>query len=201
MRLYLPRFVVFEGIDGSGKTTLSNMLYDHFLSIDVPVVKKQEPTDGRWGKKIRELLQSGSPASAEELMRLFLLDREDDAERNIIPSLNSGKMIVMDRYCYSNVAYQGAMGIPPDSILQENKKRGFPEPDRVYLIDIDPEEAMRRIANRNSDGSSDIFEKRLFLERVREIYLSIADDRFLIIDGLKKPDEILSIIQTDIKNL
>lgn len=197
MRLTLPLFIVFEGIDGSGKTTLSHLLYNYYLSMGIPAVKIKEPSNGKWGKKIREMLRGGISFPVNEQLSLFLLDREDDNRNNILPSINGKKMIIMDRYYYSNVAYQGAMGIPPASIIFENRKREFPEPHRVYLIDINPEEAIERIKNRMI--SSDIFEKKIFLERVRKIYHTIADDRFLIIDGSNKPEEIIIIIKEDIE--
>ena len=195
MKLILPLFIVFEGIDGSGKTTLSNMTFNYYNKKGVPVINAKEPTDGIWGNKAKDILQGNTIASASELMKLFLLDREDDAKKNIIPSLNDKKMIIMDRYYFSNAAYQGAMGISPDSIITENNKKKFPEPDRIYLIDINPDEAIKRIAMRTD---KDIFEKRSFLEKVREIYLSITDNRFLILNGIKKPEYLLKQIQDDI---
>lgn len=104
----------------------------------------------------------------------------------------------MDRYYYSNAAYQGAMGIEPDLIIDENRKRKFPEPDRVYLIDIDPEIALKRINKRNNNTASEIFEKKDFLTNVRKIYHSIANDKFIVIDGTKNPEEIIEIIIKDI---
>lgn len=194
------KFIVFEGIDGSGKTTISEMLCEYFLSINVPAVKLREPTDGKYGKTIREMLGRETPPSVEELMDIFLLDREDDKKNNIVPALNSGKTIVMDRYYFSNAAYQGAMGLSPETIINENRKRGFPEPERVFLIDVDPGIAIRRISERD-DAAKDFFEKKAFLEKVREIYRSIADERFLIIDGIKKPGEIIDIIKEDIRKI
>ena len=91
-----PKFIVFEGIDGSGKSTLSEMLYDYLLSINVPAVKGQEPTDGRWGRQIRKLLKSDTPPPIEEQMKLFLFDREEDAERNIRPRLKDGNLTDRD---------------------------------------------------------------------------------------------------------
>ncbi len=198
MKISKSKFIVFEGIDGSGKTTLSNMVYDYFNKSGISVVKMQEPTDGKWGREIRELLNKKEELSASELMRLFIKDREEDVEKNIIPSLKANRMIIMDRYYYSNAAYQGAMGIPADSILMENREMGFPVPDRVYLIDIDPEIAVERISARSGNGS-DFFEKRKFLEKVRSIYNTIADKSFYTLDGTCTPDELFQITRNDIE--
>lgn len=193
------KFIVFEGIDGSGKSTLADMLYDYFLSANLPVVKGREPTDGPNGKRIRELLREDIPPPAAEQMKLFLLDREEDAVKNIIPALKQGMTFIMDRYYYSNAAYQGAMGIQPGDIIRENIRRGFPEPDRIYLIDVDPDTAIKRIAGRNR-GKTDFFEKTIFLVKVREIYHALVNEKFLLLDGRRRPSELLKLIKDDLEH-
>jgi dTMP kinase len=195
MIIKLPIFIVFEGIDGSGKTTLSEMLFEYFIKNDIPAVLDHEPTDGQWGNRIRVMLQQDS-VNADELLKLFLNDREDDVKKIIQPALDDGKAIILDRYYFSNAAYQGAMGIPPVSIIQENKIKNFPKPDRVYFIDVDPELALKRINRRNNQ--TEIFEKSEFLKKVSEIYNKIADESFVIIDGSKTTNEIIDIILDDI---
>jgi dTMP kinase len=195
MIIKLPIFIVFEGIDGSGKTTLSEMLFEHFKKNDIPAVLDHEPTDGQWGNRIRIMLQQDG-ANADELLELFLNDREDDVNGIIQPALDNGKAIILDRYYFSNAAYQGAMGISPVSIIQENRKKKFPKPDRIYFIDINPELALKRINSRNNQ--MEIFEKAEFLKKVREIYIKIADESFVIIDGSRTTKEIINIIKMDI---
>lgn len=199
MSLARPLFIVFEGIDGSGKTTLADMLFDHYRAGGVPAVRLREPTDGEWGRRIREMLKGEEAPRAEEQLRLFLLDREDDVKRNIRPMMAEKRLILMDRYYFSNAAYQGAAGLPPDTIISENRKRGFPEPDRVYLVDIDPEEALRRIGSRNGGMGKELFEKKFFLERVREIYLSLAGETFRVLDGSLSPGTLLGILTGDME--
>jgi dTMP kinase len=199
MKIKLPIFILFEGIDGSGKTTLSKMLFRYFSENGIPAVLDHEPTDGQWGNRLRIMLKKNI-AEANELLELFIKDREDDVNRIIRPSLKSGKAVILDRYYFSNAAYQGAMGISPVSIIHENINRNFPNPDRVYFIDISPELALKRINSRNNQ--TEIFEKAEFLKKVREIYLKIADESFVIIDGSKTTKKIMDIIRDDItKNL
>jgi dTMP kinase len=159
-----------------------------------------EPSQGEWGLKIRRMLSGEETPPAGEQLRLFLMDREDDARRNISPALETGVSVIMDRYYFSNAAYQGAMGLAPEDIIAENRKRNFPEPSRVYIIDIDPDTALERIALRSS-SRRDIFEKREFLHRVREILLSVADERFVVIDGNSPAEEISARILLDMKNI
>lgn len=200
MKLRLPLFILFEGIDGSGKTTLSDTVYHHFASMGIPAVKLVEPTDGIWGMQIREMLQEADAPSAEKQLELFLKDREDDVTRNIIPSLNSNMMVVMDRYYYSTAAYQGAMGLEPDHIISENVKRGFPKPDRVYLIDVAPEHCIQRIARRRSGSAEEqFFEKKQFLEKVRALYLTLADESFCILDGEESVETLRQQVILDIE--
>ena len=196
MKRHKPLFIVFEGIDGSGKTTLSKRLYKHLSSKETPVLLDHEPTEGYWGKMLRNMLSDDS-SNAVELLELFIKDREDDVEINIKPALKNGKTVILDRYYYSNAAYQGAMGISPDSIIRENQNKNFPKPDRVYLVDIKPELAIERILRRNT--KTEIFEKIRFLEKVREIYHNIADETFVILDGSKTINELKDIIKKDIK--
>ena len=195
-----PLFIVFEGIDGSGKSTQAEMLHALLKSRGIDAVRLAEPTGGKWGMEIRKMLRGDIVLSGEEQLEYFIKDREDDIQRNIIPAMRKKITIIMDRYYYSNAAYQGAAGLSPEHIIRENKKRGFPEPDRVYLIDIDPETALRRIDSRTR-GGREIFEKRVFLERVREIYRSLADEKFFLLDGSGSPEGIFSIIRKDFEKI
>ncbi len=194
-----PLFIVFEGIDGSGKSTQCDLLFAHSLSLGLPAVKLVEPTGGPWGRKIRVMLREKEMAPAEEQMRLFILDRQDDAEKNILPALEEKRIIVMDRYYFSNAAYQGAAGTAPEEIIGENRKMGFPEPDRVYFVDIPPDCAMRRVTGRGE--GEEIFEKESSLQKVRDNFLSIADERFLVVDGTGSVDEIFETIKADFSGL
>ena len=197
-KLVTPLFIVFEGIDGSGKSTQAKMLFEYLQDRDYSCVHLVEPTDGAWGKKIREILKSGVAPEPEEQLRLFMLDREDDVDSNIKPALDRGHIIVMDRYYYSTAAYQGAGGLDEHLIVRQNRESGFPEPDRVYFIDLPPEQALERITQRNGEEGKEIFEKKSFLSRVRSIFLDLADENFTVIDGSLPPDEIASLIVRDL---
>jgi dTMP kinase len=196
MPLTLPLFIVFEGIDGSGKTTLADRIHAHYSS-HLPAVRLAEPTAGQWGREIRALLKGHAPADTGELLRLFILDREDDVRRNIVPALAEKKMIIMDRYYFSNAAYQGTGDAAPAEIIGMNRDRGFPVPHRVYLVDIDPGEALARVEKRNPE--KELFENRRFLERVRENYRTLADNTFLVLDGRLDPGALAGAVREDLE--
>lgn len=195
------KFIVFEGIDGSGKSTQCSLLYNYIASENIPVKLLAEPTQGEYGQQIRKMLQSETPISVDEQIRLFIEDRQQDFDLNIKPCMEQGKTIVMDRYFYSNAAYQGSSIITPEDIIRKNIDKGFPLPHRVYYIDIDPAEAMRRITARSATGKTELFEKKTFLEGVRKNFLQMADDRFIKIDGSLSQDKIFHKIKNDYLSL
>jgi len=135
-------FIVFEGIDGSGKSTQCDLLYKYLLDNDVDAVRLLEPSNGEIGKKIRTILSGDIIPPVSKQVELFIKDRKDDVEKNILPALLDGKVVLMDRYYFSNAAYQGAQGIDPKTIIDKNLALDFPQPDIVYYLDIHPNAAM-----------------------------------------------------------
>jgi dTMP kinase len=201
MPLRKPLFVVFEGIDGSGKSTACAELEKILLSRSEPCVRFAEPTQGSYGLKIRSLLAEPIKPDPDVMLELFIRDREEDAALNLTPSAAEGRIVLLDRYYYSNAAYQGASGISFSRILKVNARYGFPVPDRVYLFDIDPALALARVSSRNDEqgGVSDAFEKEPFLRDVRELYLKMADERFLILDASAGREQIIRIVLDDLE--
>jgi dTMP kinase len=191
-----PLFIVFEGIDGSGKSTQAELFYYKLNSLGLKSVKLFEPTNGPFGIEIRSHLKNKIMPSPEFMLDLFIKDREFDSATNIQPALKNGFNVVMDRYYHSNAAYQGAMGLDPEFIIQENISKKFPKPDRVYFIDIPVKTALARIKNRNSD-LDEIFEKEKFLLKVLDNYLDLIDDSFAVINGNNDVEYIAEEIYRD----
>jgi dTMP kinase len=103
-----PGFLlVIEGVDGAGKSTVVQKLLEHCRERAIPCVASKEPTDGAWGRRLRESAQSGR-LSLEEELELFLKDRAEHVEQLIRPALEAGKVVILDRYYLSTAAYQGA---------------------------------------------------------------------------------------------
>ena len=174
-------FIVFEGIDGSGKTTISKMMASHLTDQGIEVVWLREPSDSVWGKKIRHLANSKESIPISEELDYFIQDRRWDVETNIEPALKQTKTVILDRYFFSTVCYQGARGLDAAKILTLNREFA-PEPDLVFIIDVDVDTALQRI-RKNRDIEVKLFEKSEFLARVRQNYLKLKGDYVHIING------------------
>ncbi len=190
------KLFVFEGIDGSGKTTQAKRLRDYFLETGQEVQLFREPGATTVGEMIRKILLSGSELDsgidplAEFL--LFAASRRELVRQFVKPSLEDDHIVILDRFGDSSVAYQGyGRGIDLDFIRDVNSKATFDiEPDLVFLLDMDFSQSLERIA-----GGDDRMEKSGddFYRKVRKGYLEIASanpDQYAVIDGSKEPDEI-----------
>ncbi|MBU4231991.1 MAG: dTMP kinase, partial [Proteobacteria bacterium] len=110
--------LALEGVDGCGKSTQAGLLATALRERGLEVVLTCEPTDGPLGQQIREYFQGPTRyLSAKEELNLFMADRREHVEKVINPALAEGKIVITDRYYYSSVAYQGALGLDPDRIL------------------------------------------------------------------------------------
>lgn len=180
--------VVFEGIDGAGKSTQVEMLRCYLEGAGYPVVTLQEPTEGPWGQKIKELSAADEPSvSPEEELRLFMKDREEDVRVNIRPALDRNCVVLMDRYYFSSVAYQGARGLDPKGIRQRNEAFA-PRPDLVIMLHLRPAVGIQRIQSER--GSRTYFEQEIYLVRVQEIFRQLEGPHIHHLDAAKTPEEI-----------
>jgi len=161
------KLICIEGIDGSGKTTQVNLLAKALRGRGYDVVILREPTDGVYGRKIRKMIEEGK-TDPEELFKLFLKDRKENIEKNILPALKNGKIVIMDRYYISTLVYQSEVGI--ERILEAHEKISAPKPDLVIILDIPVDEALRRLKVKSCDS----FERREILEKHRKQYEKIA---------------------------
>lgn len=178
--------IAFEGIDGSGKSTHARLLHDYLTKKGFDAVVLKEPTKGKWGEKIREMAKYGrGEVSLKEELDYFINDRKEDVKNNIEPCLKVKKIVIMDRYYISTMAYQGAIGGDPEEILRINE--GFaPPPDIIFLLDIDPEIAISRIIQ-GRDTTNPRFEREDYLRGVREIFNSLT------LPNLKRIDTRMNI--------
>tara|TARA_B100000953_G_scaffold299344_1_gene298923 strand:+ start:2408 stop:2992 length:585 start_codon:yes stop_codon:yes gene_type:complete len=175
-----------EGIDGCGKSTQCKLLKGKFQEKNENVIVLKEPTNGKYGVKLWEMLKGQRKATTEEILHLFVMDRKEHVNEKISPALNDGKIVLMDRYYYSTMAYQAAAGIDVDRIRKDNEFA--PKPDIVLIFDLPVDLAMKRVVGHSV---ADAFEKEEHLEKVRQAYLNLESDPLVrIIDSSRTPDEI-----------
>lgn len=188
------KFIVFEGLDGSGKSTQIGLLETYLRGSGRRVFVTAEPTGSETGVLLREALSGRVKKSPSELASLFVLDRighNIDPVSGINRMLEDGYDVICDRYYYSSLAYQGSE-TDFDWVLHMNTR--CPEirrPDLCIFLDLDPEHCMERIAARR--GDREIYEELEKLKRIRAAFLKILeaiDDRVEIIDGAGSPEQI-----------
>jgi len=182
-------FIAIEGIDGTGKSTQAKRLAEYFRSQGREVTLSREPTDGVWGTMLRDSASTGRLSPQEEL-DAFLKDRQEHVTETIKPALAAGHVVILDRYYFSTMAYQGARGFDPQKIRADNEAFA-PVPDLLLILDLDLDTALTRIGTRGDTANE--FEQRSNLERCRAIFLSLKDEPFVrIIPSSASLDEVFA---------
>jgi len=188
-------FIVFEGIDGSGKSTCIQDLAAE-LSAHHEVVVTAEPSDGAIGKMLRDEKEN-FPPMAESL--LFVADRAHHTVQ-IKEWMNAGKIVLCDRYYASTLAYQSSSLDGHAGNVQwlwEINRPVILEPHLTFLLDVQPESGLERTSCRKQVSK---FEKKDFLSRVRSTYLDIAKERgFEIIDACRPATEVRQEVRESIR--
>jgi dTMP kinase len=194
----LGKLIVFEGTDGTGKTTQRDLLGRYLRDKGFPVVITKEPTEGPYGMKIRDLYKNRNQYSREEELELFLADRRQHVRELLQPCLLSGKVILCDRYYFSTAAYQGALGLNPETILALNDFA--PEPDLVLLFQVRLDIGLKRITTGRGEALNN-FEQLEFLEKVATIFASIKRPYIRTIDASGSVDNVHHLVVEQAMNL
>lgn len=166
--------IVFEGVDGSGKSTQLSLLAQALRAEGRAVLETAEPYDCEAGRKIRAMARSTSGVSPEQELAWFLEQRRAHVRERIEPALAGGRIVLSDRYFLSTVAYQGARGLDAERLLAESEAE-FPIPDLVLLLEIEPTRGLQRVGGRGGP-SEPVFEEPAFLARVAAIFHSVERD-------------------------
>lgn len=182
-------FIVIEGIDGSGKTTLSEKLKNYLLEKGTPTTRFSEPTQYESGLLIRKFLSGEIHLSKEEQMNAFIHDRQFSVEKNILPSLNSDQIVILDRYYYSTAAYQASTEYSPVRILNLNLEKKFPVPNILFYMNLSPEIALERLKARGKQ--LEIFESLHQLQKIHSNFLEILPNNTIMLDATLEPDSLL----------
>ena len=203
------KFIVIEGIDGCGKTTQIEAIYNWLPSSGImgkksKIIKTREPGGTKFGEKIREILldnnKNNSPADLTELL-LYAADRAEHISKIISPELNKNNWVICDRFAGSTLAYQGYGRNLDKTIIKQLELIvcQAEEPDITFLLDISPEESI----SRREDQIPDRIESEgiNFLKRVNIGFKKIAKDKnWQIISALQDKESISEQIQNSLLN-
>jgi len=193
------KFITFEGIDGSGKSTQLEMLGDSLRGRGIDPVITCEPGGTALGRALRAaFLETKETVAPMAELLSFAADRAQHVEFLIKPSISAGRIVISDRYADATFAYQGAgRGFPEEKVLQViGLATGGLKPDLTIFFDIDVAEAIRRMAARDEAKAKRNRmdeETAEFYTRVRNAYLGIAErepERFKVIDASGSIEDI-----------
>ena len=190
--------IVIEGIDGAGKSTQAETLMNRLRERGFDAIYFREPSGSRWGREIKRKALSPDSITPEEELELFQKDRKENVEKNLKPALEGNKIVVLDRYYFSTIAYQGAKGIDEERIKRMNEELAV-EPDLVFILDINPGEGLDRIKNRKKKDR--LFERADYLARVRQIFRGFKGKKFIHIDARMPKEAISARIEKHVLNL
>ncbi|MGB9676821.1 MAG: dTMP kinase [Candidatus Bathyarchaeales archaeon] len=190
-------FICIEGLDGCGKTTQAKLLVKALRKAGYNAVYTAEPSRGKIGKFIKQYCLHGSQrASVVVEALLFAADRFEHLEREVIPALKTGMVVVSDRYVFSSLAYQGAAGLDLEWIEKVNGHAIMP--DLALFIDVEPEVAIGRVKPRKS-----VMENLETQRKVREVYMKFVESgKLVLVDGNKpKADVAKNVLDVVLKAL
>jgi dTMP kinase len=178
-------FICVEGLDGCGKTTQTKLLVRKLKKMRWNAVSTAEPSRGKIGKFIQKYcLHSEKRAFPVVEALLFAADRFEHVEKEVIPALNEGKIVVSDRYVYSSLAYQGATGLDLEWIEMINGHAI--RPDLAVFVDVGPEVVIKRLKPKKS-----VMENLETQRKVRDVYVKFVEKGELVrIDGNKSKKEV-----------
>jgi len=184
------KFIVIEGLDGSGKSTQAKKLAQALPNS----LLTREPSDGSVGSLCRAAISKQLDLNPKSLMMLMIADRVEHLEKTVNPALDSGQNVICDRYYLSNMAYQAIDTLPMREIYELNKKFEALKPDMTIFLSLEPKEASERIKLRGADRG--IFDDLKTLEKINDNYqraiafLAEQGEKMIEISATAKEDEI-----------
>ncbi len=200
-------FIVVDGIDGSGKSEIIKMIHNYLFSKHKKyrILTTMEPTNGKYGSKIRQMLrkEKNPKSSSEKLMDLFIKDRQQHLKNTIEPFLKKSSnhelnIVLCDRYYYSTIAFQGSQGLGIRDIIAKNK--GFRKPDIAFVLDVEPSVALERIEYRKKEK----FEQLEFMKKIRQNFLrlpKLLNDNIRIIDASNPLKNVFEDIKKEVDKM
>jgi dTMP kinase len=200
-------FIVFDGLPGSGKGTQIKRAFEYIFEKSKKydnILITDEPTQGPYGLKIRELFkqQKSSDDFKDELFELFAQDRQWHIEEIIKPLLEKNFIILCDRYKYSSIAYQSVQGTEFEKVFAKHKD--FLKPDLALIFDVEPQEAFKRINSANDEKrkDSDKFRELDFITNLRKVFTNLPAklpcENIVIIDANKSIEDVFLQVKCEL---
>lgn len=200
------KFIAFEGIDGSGKSTQIQLLTEKLKEMGVACYKTMEPTDSPIGSLIHQIMTGRMKTDNKVIAGLFVADRLDHLLNDVnglLPKIQEGTTVITDRYYFSSYAYH-SVDMPMEWVIQANaQSKELLQPTATIFIDVDPDTALERIAKNRQH--QELFEKKSRLEKVREKYFEAFErlkdeETVIVIDGNRPQEEIAKDIWDAVKH-
>lgn len=176
--------IVFEGLDGCGKSTQLQRAAATLEASGEAVVVTREPTDGPWGRRIRAMAKTAEPVAPETELEWFFEDRREHMREIVEPAIAAGQIVLSDRSYISTVAYQGARGLDPAKILADSEAE-FVRADRVLIFEVSPTVGLARVAARGGELEP-AFENLEFQKKVADVFAQL--DTSFKVRGLVRID-------------
>lgn len=195
---YPGKFIVFEGLDGSGQTTQAGLLGEYLKHLGKKVFLTKEPTkDTEFGREIEDILKRRKIADGSELQKLFAKDRNEQLQKEIIPALKEGTNVISDRYFFSSFAF-GSVDCDLEWLIELNND--FMLPDATFVLMVRPETAVERIKKRGLETT--FFEELEKLKKVIKNYELLRGrfENLFFINGERPIEEVRKEIVEKARN-
>jgi dTMP kinase len=187
--------VVLEGLDGAGKTTVALEIVNMLISMGYRALYTYEPFDSPFAQALSKVKSELSLSPLLDALAMTC-DRAYHVETIVIPHLERGYIVVMDRYFYSTIAYQGAMGVDIEWLRILNSV--FVKPDLAIYLDIEPEEGLKRSSARKWA----FYEKPEILRKAREIYLEMVKrSELILVNSMRPKEEVIEDVWRHVERL
>lgn len=191
------KFITFEGGEGSGKTTIIKMLVDEIKAKGIDVLVSREPGGSKISEEIRNIILNVNNKNMDYMTEalLYAAARRQHLKEIVWPSVDSGKLVICDRYLDSSLVYQGCargLGIEKVYELNMNATDGY-LPDLTLYLDVTPDVGLGRIRDNNRDVNRLDLEKKAFHEEVRNGYLKLCEmfpERIVKINAMGSIEEV-----------
>lgn len=197
---YPGKFIVFEGLDGSGQTSQTSLLGEFLNRNGYNVIKTKEPTqDSEAGKRIRKVLEEHIEIDPLDFQKLYAQDRKEHLDNVIIPALKQKTIVISDRYFFSTFAFGTAHGSDLEELIKLNDN--FLYPDITFLLKVDPRVCIERIKKRADPRT--LFEKEKRLAKVWDVYKTFPSrfENVHFIDGEQSIQEVFEQVKSYLEKI